>query len=205
MSPKGGEEIKMVRKGFLTCALLMFALVSASPAVAVPITYEAILSGLDSPSGTGHALVVIDTAAHTMYVNATFSDLVGPTTASHIHAATAVPGVGTAGVATQTPTFIGFPLGVTSGSYETVLPFDLTLASSWNPAYITAHGGIAGAEADFAAAMAEGKTYFNIHTTFRPAGEIRGFLTPVPEPSTLFLLGSGLIGLVGYGRKRMKK
>ncbi|MEA3241376.1 MAG: PEP-CTERM sorting domain-containing protein, partial [Pseudomonadota bacterium] len=28
---------------------------------------------------------------------------------------------------------------------------------------------------------------------------------PVPEPSTILLMGIGLLGLVGYSRKRSKK
>ena len=66
---------------------------------------------------TGFATVVYDDLAHTLSVDASFSGLLGTTTAAHIHAATAVPGVGTAGVATQTPSFVGFPLGVTSGTF----------------------------------------------------------------------------------------
>lgn len=31
------------------------------------------------------------------------------------------------------------------------------------------------------------------------------YSAPVPEPTTLFLLGTGLIGLAGFGRKKLKK
>jgi PEP-CTERM motif len=34
---------------------------------------------------------------------------------------------------------------------------------------------------------------------------VAGYTTPVPEPSTVLLLGLGLVGLAGFGRKKFKK
>jgi hypothetical protein len=149
------------------------------------------------------ATVDLDLLAHTLRVQVTFSGLLGNTTASHIHGPTALPGVGTAPVATTVPTFTAFPLGVTSGSYDHT--FDLTLASSYNPAFVTTWGGIAGAEAALASSLADGKAYLNIHTSVFGAGEIRGFLLAgsgaVPEPATLGLVAAGALVLLGIGRR----
>jgi hypothetical protein len=167
--------------------------------------YEALLSGPnESPAnaspGTGLAFVDYDDFAHTLHVHVTFSGLTGTTTASHIHAATLVPGTGTAGVATTTPTFSGFPIGVTSGTYDNTL--DLTLSSSYNPAYITANGGTtASAEAALTSAIASDQAYLNIHSSTFGGGEIRGFLVPVPEPSSLALLGLGGAALAWRTRR----
>lgn len=162
---------------------LVFAIATGvgSTSSAAVLDYIAFLDGpSESPpvlsSGYGTAQVTINDVALTMRVQASFAGLTGTTTASHIHAATAVAGAGTAGVATTTPTFAGFPLGVTSGIYDITL--DMTLASSYNPSYVTAHGGTtATARTDLFAAIAAGKAYLNIHSTFAGGGEIRGFLT----------------------------
>ncbi|MEP7164077.1 MAG: CHRD domain-containing protein [Ferruginibacter sp.] len=143
--------------------------------------YTATLSGpAESPSnaspGTGIATITINTLLNTMRVQCTFSGLTGTTTASHIHAATAVANTGTAGVATTTPNFTGFPLGVTSGTYDNT--FDMTLAGSYNPSYISANGGTtASAFAALIAALDANKAYYNIHSSTFGGGEIRGFLT----------------------------
>src|ERR1051325_6781105 len=151
--------------------------------------------------GIGSALVTLDTVTNLLTVNVSFAGLGSPTIASHIHCC-APPGTN-ALVATTVPTFPGFPLGVTTGTY--LMTFDMTLASSYNPAFITAHGGtVAGAEAALIAGLSSGQTYLNIHTTQFPGGEIRGQLQSVPEPASLFLLGTGITAVAGALRRRRK-
>jgi hypothetical protein len=180
--------------------LVTMILVSAiSPAAT--ITYSAVLSGAnESPAvitaGTGFTTVTYDSILHSLTVDVTFSNLTGLTTASHIHCCIAVGG--NAGVATTTPTFAGFPLNVTSGTYHNVL--DLTMASSWNPAFITSSGGTTAlAEAVFGAGFAAGQSYLNVHSSFATSGEIRALL--VPEPATWSLVGAAFL-ILATVRKR---
>ena len=177
----------------------------ASASRAAITVYNAVLSGPnESPAnaspGIGLAVVTINDTLLTMQVNVTFSGLTGTTTASHIHAATPTAFTGTAGVATTTPTFAGFPLGVTSGTFNAT--FDMSLASSYNPAYVTANGGTtASAFTALNTAIVGGKSYFNIHTSTFGSGEIRGFLVSAPEPGTLALAALGGLCLLRARRR----
>jgi hypothetical protein len=183
----------------------------ASQASAAVVIYDALLTGAsESPPNaspaTSSAEVQIDQAAYTMNVHVMFSGLLTQTTAAHIHCCTAVPGTGNEIVATQVPSFAGFPLGVTSGNYD--YTFDMTLASSYNPFYVTANGGTtASAFAALVAGLNAGGAYLNIHTSGQPGGEIRGFLiaAAVPEPSTwaMLILGFAGVGFMTYRRKRL--
>ena len=163
-------------------SVLFFALLFSACYMSEAQVYTALLSGPaeqppNSSPGTGTGTVTV--TGTMMRVQANFSGLVAPVTASHIHAATAVPGAGTAGVATSVPTFTGFPSGVTAGTYDRV--FDMTLASSYNPAYITANGGTpASAFTALRNALNTGTSYLNIHSSAFPGGEIRGFLLICP-------------------------
>lgn len=173
---------------FFLTLVAAFALGSLSPAQAAVTSYWAILSGANEspPNGSGAAgtgYADIDPVAHTMRVIVDFAGLTVPNTACHIHAPTTGAFTGTAGVATTTPTFTGFPGGVTVGTYDHT--FDMTLASSYNAAFVTANGGTAAsAEAALFAAIAAGKSYVNLHSGTYPGGEIRGFLVPFdPTPN----------------------
>jgi len=202
---------------------LLFAFVAAMALAALPVsvkadilTFTTTLSGANevppvASPGTGTAVVTVDTVANTMTVSATFSGLLATspttslpsaTTAAHIHCCT--PPGANAGVATAVPSFPGFPLGVTSGTFLNT--FDLSAASTYNPAFVTAQGGtVAGARAAFLAGLQNGLTYFNIHTNAFGGGEIRGQLQAVPEPAMLVLLGTGLAAVAGRTLRRRRR
>jgi hypothetical protein len=181
-------------------ALGLAFLIVASAAEAQ--TYTLTLNGANenpavSSLGTGQSTITISAAAHTLRVQVTFSQLNSNTTASHLHCCVASPG--NAGVATTTPSFVGFPLGVTAGSMDQT--YDMTQASTWNPAFVTANGGTtAGAEAALIAGMAAGQAYLNIHSTTSPGGEIRGFpaLSVPTLPGVMVVICALLLLAGGY-------
>lgn len=192
-----------MKRATILSVLVSVSLLAVSAVQAAVIQFSVDLSGAnENPSvatpGNGTALIDLDTVTRLMTIDVTFADLLGTTTAAHIHCC-AAPSAN-AMVATQVPTFAGFPLGVSSGSYLNT--FDMTLASSYNPAFITAHGGtVDSAFADLLAGMLGGSAYLNIHTTQFPGGEIRGTLMRVPEPASLALVGIALAGLAALRRR----
>jgi hypothetical protein len=182
-------------------SLPLLALVLASAFARGNTFFDAYLDGpseappVASP-GVGYAFAEYNPATRTLFLDVDFSGLVGPTTVAHIHGPTAVAGAGTASVMTTTPTFLGFPAGVTAGSYTTLL--DLSLASSYRAGFLGGFGGdTLLAEAALISALGNGTAYLNIHTSFAPGGEIRGFFKPVPEPGTWLAMVS--LGALGAG------
>ena len=152
-------------------------------------------------TGSGTLSLEYDDDGHTLLINATWAGLSGTTSNAHIHCCTAVAKTGTAGVAlAQGGLLPDFPLGASSGSYVKII--DLTQSNQYSGTFLTASGGTAAlAEARLIANLTSGNAYFNIHSTTFPGGEIRTFVTAVPEPETYALMAAGL-GLLALRRRR---
>ena len=196
---------------------LTAAVLSVASAAAATIPLGAFLSPANevpptASTGSGTAILDLDVAAHTLRVQIAFSGLVPTappgapvgTTAAHIHCCLPSPfatGVN-AGVATTTPTFANFPLGVLAGTYDNTL--NLTLASSYNPAFVTLVGGLANAETSLVNGLLGGLTYLNVHSSAFPGGEIRGFVVQIPEPEAYVLLLAGL-AIIGISMRKRRR
>ena len=178
------------------CALVF----AAASAQATVTSYYTTMTpeGAGGRTGTGQATATFDNVTHILHFSVSFSGLSGLTTQSHFHCCTTVPFTGNALVAVDSPS-LNIPLGVSAGTFASDL--DLDDPNNFNPAFITAAGGLAQAINNFASGLNTGRVYLNIHTNTFPGGEIRGYML-VPEPTSAALSLLALAALAGLRRRR---
>ena len=160
-------------------------LLATAPAQAATITLTSTLNGLNSApqnasAATGTAMMSYDDVSNLFNLSIDITGInKSVLNGAHIH----LGGSGANGP-------VAFNLGTTAWT-DTATGMNLILTGGLFP-------GANSSDLVF------GKTYLNIHTLAFGAGEIRGQLTaaPVPVPAAAWLLGSGLLGLLGAASRK---
>ena len=127
------------------------------------------------------------------------SDPLDNLAAAHIHAlAPGAPLNATGGVVWG---FFGMPFNETAPNNRVVTPFATGVGGTITGVWNATEGNGTTLTAQLANLFGS-RLYINFHTGEFPGGEIRGPITPIPEPGTLTLLG---LGLVALGRRRLTR
>lgn len=180
-------------------ALTLAAATSVAQAAVVTFT-TFLVPEVSGATGSGYALVTFNDATNDLSFSRSFMGLSGTTTQANFHCCTATPRTGTAGIAVDSPTLPGFPLGVSAGTFGSTI--DLDDATNFNGVYFAASGGTTAlAITRLLNGFRDGTAYLNIHSTRFPGGEIRGFMS-APEPASMALV---LVALAAMGSGQVRR
>lgn len=166
------------------------AMLAVSASAMAQMNFSAPMDGLQqnpdvitTASGFGSGILTGAPGAYIFNYSVNYS-LTSPLSNAHIHTGV----TGSNGSVVHPLDGLGAQIGTTSGTFTGDWRFD----DAANPLTNV-----------LAATMMNNGTYFNIHTTANPGGQIRGQIIAVPEPGSIALLaGLGMTGLVALRRRR---
>lgn len=165
-------------------------------------------TGAPRPASFGTATFTLNDAMTALVFSATIFniDVTGTQTtdtfdnlvAAHIHAP-APPGTN----ASVRWGFFGTPFNDNNPNDALVVPFPTGVGGTFSGKWDAPEGNNTTLAAQLPSILAD-LSYINFHTVQFPGGEIRGQILRVPEPSTLVLLGIGLL-VLGIALSRRAK